>query len=79
MTAIIGFADLLNENLGRCFSCATGKLCEVPPINRQHVETIHRNGQYLLGIGLILVVLEMARRAIKLALPSVAMLALAYG
>jgi len=36
-------------------------------------------GQYLLGVGLILVVLEMARRAIKLALPSVAALALAYG
>jgi len=35
--------------------------------------------QYLLAVGLILVVLEMARRAIKLALPSVAALALAYG
>ncbi|HEB96852.1 MAG TPA: TRAP transporter fused permease subunit [Sedimenticola thiotaurini] len=36
-------------------------------------------GQYLLGIGLILVVLEMARRAIKLALPIVAVIALSYG
>ena len=36
-------------------------------------------GQYLLAIGLILVVLEMARRAIKLALPAVAVLALCYG
>jgi TRAP transporter 4TM/12TM fusion protein len=36
-------------------------------------------GQYVLAIGLILVVLEMARRAIKLALPSVAVLALCYG
>lgn len=35
--------------------------------------------QYVLAIGLILVVLEMARRAIKLALPSVALLALMYG
>jgi len=35
--------------------------------------------QYVLGVGLIIVVLEMARRAIKLALPTVAMLALAYG
>jgi TRAP transporter 4TM/12TM fusion protein len=35
--------------------------------------------QYLLGAGLILVVLEMARRAIKLALPSVAVVALLYG
>ena len=35
--------------------------------------------QYVLGVGLILVVLEMARRAIKLALPTVAVIALAYG
>ncbi|WP_027363005.1 TRAP transporter permease [Desulfospira joergensenii] len=35
--------------------------------------------QYVLGVGLILVVLEMARRAIKLALPIVAVLALLYG
>ncbi|MCP3868283.1 MAG: TRAP transporter fused permease subunit [Gammaproteobacteria bacterium] len=35
--------------------------------------------QYLLAVGLIIVVLEMARRAIKLALPTVAVLALAYG
>lgn len=35
--------------------------------------------QYLLAVGLILVVLEMARRAIKLALPTVAVLALGYG
>ena len=35
--------------------------------------------QYIVGIGLILVVLEMARRAIKLALPTVAILALCYG
>lgn len=35
--------------------------------------------QYVIGVGLILVVLEMARRAIKLALPTVALLALCYG
>ena len=35
--------------------------------------------QYVLGVGLILVVLEMARRAIKLALPAVAVVALLYG
>lgn len=35
--------------------------------------------QMVLGIGLIVVVLEMARRAVKLALPSVAVLALMYG
>ncbi|MBT8370574.1 MAG: TRAP transporter fused permease subunit [Deltaproteobacteria bacterium] len=35
--------------------------------------------QYVIGAGLILVVLEMARRAIKLALPIVAVIALLYG
>lgn len=35
--------------------------------------------QYILSAGLILVVLEMARRAIKLALPIVAVIALLYG
>lgn len=36
-------------------------------------------GQMIMAIGLILVILEMARRAIKLALPTVAVIALAYG
>jgi len=40
------------------------------------IEGLH---QYVLGVGLILVVLEMARRSIKLALPTVAAIALAYG
>ncbi len=35
--------------------------------------------QYIIGIGLILVVLEMARRAVKLALPTVAVIAILYG
>ena len=35
--------------------------------------------QYIISIGLILVVLEMARRAVKLALPTVAVIAMLYG
>ena len=35
--------------------------------------------QYIIAVGLIFVVLEMARRAVKLALPTVAVLALLYG
>ena len=35
--------------------------------------------QYVMGVGLLLVVLEMARRAVKWALPLVAVAALAYG
>jgi TRAP transporter 4TM/12TM fusion protein len=41
--------------------------------------SIEGTGQLLIAIGLILVILEMARRAIKLALPTVAVVALAYG
>ena len=40
---------------------------------------LETNFQLYLAIGLIIVVLEMARRAIKLALPTVAVIALAYG
>ena len=41
-----------------------------------YIETLQ---QYIIAVGLILVVLEMARRAVKLALPTVAVLALLYG
>ena len=40
------------------------------------IETLQ---QYIIAVGLILVVLEMARRAVKLALPTVALVALLYG
>ena len=41
--------------------------------------SLESNLQYVIAIGLILIVLEMARRAIKLALPLVAVIALLYG
>lgn len=41
-----------------------------------YIETLQ---QYIISAGLIFVVLEMARRAVKLALPTVAVLALLYG
>ena len=41
--------------------------------------SLEGTGQLVIAIGLILVILEMARRAIKLALPTVAVIALAYG
>ncbi|MFH1153019.1 MAG: TRAP transporter fused permease subunit [Pseudomonadota bacterium] len=41
--------------------------------------SIEGTGQLVMALGLILVILEMARRAIKLALPTVAVIALAYG
>ncbi len=39
--------------------------------------SLEGTGQLVIAIGLILVILEMARRAIKLALPTVAVIALA--
>lgn len=64
--------------------CAFGLFaCAYIALNRnQLVEQyayLEGTGQYILAIGLILVVLEMARRAIKLALPTVAFIALMYG
>ncbi len=41
--------------------------------------SLEGTGQLVLAAGLIIVVLEMARRAIKLALPTVAMIILCYG
>jgi len=57
--------------------------CSYIAINRNqladqygYIDTLQ---QYIIAVGLILVVLEMARRAVKLALPTVAVLALMYG
>ena len=64
--------------------CALGMAgCAYVAINRDMLSDqygfISDPVQMALGMGLILVVLEMARRAVKLALPSVAILALLYG
>ena len=68
----------------RYFFCVFGVYgCAYVALNRdQLVEQygfIEGALQYVIGVGLILVVLEMARRAIKLALPIVAVIALLYG
>ena len=64
--------------------CALGMAgCAYVAVNRDMLSDqygfISDPVQMALGIGLIVVVLEMARRAVKLALPSVAVLALMYG
>ena len=64
--------------------CALGMAgCAYVGINRDMLSDqygfISDPMQMAMGIGLIVVVLEMARRAVKLALPCVAILALVYG
>ncbi|MEE9357391.1 TRAP transporter large permease subunit [Candidatus Vondammii sp. HM_W22] len=74
----------LLQRISSYLICAFGlSACAYIALNRnQLVEQyayLEGTGQYILAIGLILVVLEMARRAIKLALPTVAFIALMYG
>lgn len=81
---LIGVKGGLLHRISSYLICAFGLYaCAYIALSRnQLVEQyayIEGGGQYILAIGLILVVLEMARRAIKLALPSVAFLALMYG
>lgn len=64
--------------------CCMGLLgCIYIAVNRNQLGdqygSLEGCGQLVISVGLILVILEMARRAIKLALPTVAVLALAYG
>ncbi len=64
--------------------CGVGLLsCVYIIVNRNQLNdqygSLEGPGQLFIAMGLILVILEMARRAIKLALPTVAVLALAYG
>ncbi|MEW6200179.1 MAG: PAS domain S-box protein [Planctomycetota bacterium] len=50
MTAIIGFAELLAEEVLCCTQCAGYGGCELRERNCQYVETIRSNGRYLLDI-----------------------------
>ncbi len=64
--------------------CCIGLLgCFYITFNRDQLSeqygSLEGTGQLVIAIGLILVILEMARRAIKLALPTVAVIALTYG
>ncbi len=50
MTTIIGFAELLAEEVLCCTQCAGYGGCELRERNGQYVETIRSNGRYLLEI-----------------------------
>jgi len=60
MTAILGFTEVLQENLGKCCTtCPQHKVCEMREDNATYMETICDNGQYLLH--LINEILDLAR------------------
>ncbi len=50
MTAILGFSDVLQENIRCCTICAEHASCQLRRQNKTHVETIRANGEYLIGI-----------------------------
>ena len=50
MTAIIGFTELLTDEVLCCTQCAGYGDCELRVRNGQYVETIRSNGRYLLDI-----------------------------
>jgi len=81
---LVGVRGSLWQRIFSYLICAFGlSACAYIALNRDRLVEqygyLEGSGQYLLATGLILVVLEMARRAIKLALPTVAVLALLYG
>lgn len=50
MTAIIGFADLMAEEVLDCEDCARKPTCTVRERGREYVNTIQSNGQHLLEL-----------------------------
>jgi len=50
MTAILGFSEVLEENLGCCSVCSEHAARQARQQNQAHVQTIRANGEYLLGL-----------------------------
>jgi PAS domain S-box-containing protein len=50
MTAILGFADLLGQEMMCCPECPRNTLCPQRQSDREAVSTIHRNGNHLLAL-----------------------------
>ncbi|KKM02610.1 hypothetical protein LCGC14_1782710, partial [marine sediment metagenome] len=50
MTAILGFSEVLHENIRCCSICVEHESCQLREQNKSHVETIRVNGEYLIGI-----------------------------
>jgi len=50
MTAIMGYADLLADNIECCTVCPKHEGCEIRAESREHLAVIHRSGKRLLGL-----------------------------
>ncbi len=50
MTAILGFSDLLKESLEQCDPCACPVGVDAASSRKEHLTTIRRNGEHLLGL-----------------------------
>jgi signal transduction histidine kinase/ActR/RegA family two-component response regulator len=50
MTAILGFAEVLHEDISCCAECPQHATCELRVANKERVRTITRNGQHLLQL-----------------------------
>ncbi|MHB1033347.1 MAG: ATP-binding protein [Pirellulales bacterium] len=50
MTAILGFTDLVTDEIGCCDECPRQDSCPVPSKNKDRLEIIKRNGEHLLQL-----------------------------
>jgi len=50
MTAILGFSEVLYENIGCCSKCVEHESCQLRVQNKTYVETIRANGEHLLKL-----------------------------
>ena len=50
MTAILGFADMLWDDVMCCTKCAEHKTCAYRITGRDAIQTIQRNGKHLIGV-----------------------------
>jgi signal transduction histidine kinase/ActR/RegA family two-component response regulator len=50
MTAILGFADVLREEIMCCSACADHAQCHGRRFGQEAIDTIRRNGEHLLGV-----------------------------
>jgi len=50
LTAILGFADLLAEELGCCKACPKQAQCDIRARSAEYMEAIRRNGRHLLTL-----------------------------
>jgi len=50
MTAILGYTDMVIDNIDCCTECPVYKCCEVRTANKEYMQIVHRNGRHLLDL-----------------------------